>query len=550
MAGQRMRLRCWAVGLMLLCLLVPRASADSLLQPNDRIIFIGDSITGQGQNYSEGFKRQMEWALQQEHPDWPLTLIPLGGSGQSVASWLSVEKNSRETEVTLDVKGVGVKATLDQPADVVIIMLGMNDLLAPYVSERLADQDAWVKSYRDLIANIRARLNPRVFAVATITLCTEDPASPKNRMREVLNKRLVALAAEDNCVVIRTGEATQDMLATGRTYRPDFHVTLDFVHPDTAGHTAVAMEMLKALGEGAAAQRVSDRYLPAILKAAAPDLPALSYRVDPVDVPLGDSKQTWDVTCWWTGGEKKPSVRLQAPAGWTVKPATIDDNTGVFKVTGTPDRITTPLSLVGTEGPTQRTVEIALPAPWLIGAGVLDPGAWPGQKFDPESGKLPFESALVSGQGLGSPAEANGQQLTWRRYYPSVDFTGLADPANVDMYANTFSATFEAGCAARWVYSAKERDINVLLGSNTFAGNIGLVVWLNGTQVYSGVITSEPGKTARADGHLHVGWNRLLARTNHLAWQWESTCSLAGKDEADTLDDLRYAATPKCPAKR
>jgi hypothetical protein len=148
---------------------------------------------------------------------------------------------------------------------------------------------------------------------------------------------------------------------------------------------------------------------------------------------------------------------------------------------------------------------------------------------------------------LGAAVEVSGQPLRWRRYYPSVNFTGYADPGNVDMYANSFSATFEAGYAARWVYSAKERDIEVVLGSKAFAGDIGLTLWLNGAQLYGNIISKEPKRTAQVDAHLHTGWNLLLIKTNHLTWQWEFTCKLAGKDAADTLDDLRYAVTPKSP---
>ena len=54
---------------------------------------------------------------------------------------MNVEQRSRTAETYLDIKGVDVKATLDAGADVLIVMLGMNDLLAPYVTERSEDLD-------------------------------------------------------------------------------------------------------------------------------------------------------------------------------------------------------------------------------------------------------------------------------------------------------------------------------------------------------------------------------------------------------------------------
>src|SRR5205085_1244128 len=120
-------------------------------------------------------------------------IIALGGSGQGVQSWSGVEKRSRTEEFFLDVKGIPVKATLDQHADVLVIMLGMNDVLAPYVMNDPASLQKWTDNYRELIKSLQARLTPEVTALATPTLCTEDFYSPKNRMMDKLIKRATAL---------------------------------------------------------------------------------------------------------------------------------------------------------------------------------------------------------------------------------------------------------------------------------------------------------------------------------------------------------------------
>ena len=107
-----------------------------------RVVFCGDSITGQGGGWlGAGYCFQMEWALKQRHPDATPKLVALGGSGMGVGNWIGVEKNSRTTEARLDVKEIGVKANLDQPADVLVVMLGMNDVLAPYIGGTDADLD-------------------------------------------------------------------------------------------------------------------------------------------------------------------------------------------------------------------------------------------------------------------------------------------------------------------------------------------------------------------------------------------------------------------------
>ena len=70
--------------------------------------------------------------------------------------------------------GVGVKATLDRGADVMVIMLGMNDILAPYVSGEPKEIEAWTSTLPDTDPHLRQRVHPRVVALCTITLATED----------------------------------------------------------------------------------------------------------------------------------------------------------------------------------------------------------------------------------------------------------------------------------------------------------------------------------------------------------------------------------------
>ena len=225
------------------------ASDSPLIRQDDRIVFVGDSITGQGWNNGQGFIHQIEAAVHEKWPSGKLTTIGLGGSGSTVGAWQNHEKRSREGAVILDVKNVDVKTTLDQGADALIIMLGMNDLLSPSLKDQPADFDSWAERYKALITALRERAKPRVIALATISLCSEDPASPKNRVRDQLNARLTKLAAAEHCIVLPVGETMLAQLRKGRARLPDFHVTGDFVHPNSHGHAAIAIGMLKGLGE-------------------------------------------------------------------------------------------------------------------------------------------------------------------------------------------------------------------------------------------------------------------------------------------------------------
>ena len=103
-----------------------------IIKDHDRIVFVGDSITGQGVIRGKGgWIALIGEGLRLERPALEPTLTGLGGSGATVGAWLNFEQRSRAAPVILDVKDVQVGKTLDAGADVVIVMLGMNDVLPP-----------------------------------------------------------------------------------------------------------------------------------------------------------------------------------------------------------------------------------------------------------------------------------------------------------------------------------------------------------------------------------------------------------------------------------
>ncbi|QNN24615.1 hypothetical protein HED60_20845 [Planctomycetales bacterium ZRK34] len=435
-------------------------AGGSTLRPDDRIVFIGDSITGQGWNHPRGFIHLIESSLKTKWPDGKWQVIPLGGSGAGVGAWQNFEKRSREGEVRLDAKEFEVGAALAQPADVVIVMLGMNDLLAPYVKPTEADIDAWEARYRALLDALRQRVKPRVLALATISMCSEDPASPKNQIRDRLNARLAALAAEQELTLLPVGQTMVDLLKRGRQRVPDFHVTGDYVHPNQQGHYAIAIGMLRGLGAVESARALEAR--------SAEDL------------------------------DRRAAGHANQPAAQP-------------------------------------------PPPWLVGTGLFNPQAWPGNKFDPDRGRLPCDGHIVAGR-LTDPT-VTGTDLVWNLYHPSVNFTGSDDPGSVDFTAVSFGRVHEVGYALRWIHSEKKRIVQLQLSSKVFAGSIGLSVWLNGHERYAGVITDEPHRRTELFAVLRPGWNILAIKCNHLTWQWQVTANLVQVND-DDLSDLHYTAEP------
>jgi lysophospholipase L1-like esterase len=534
------------------------AAPSSLVRNGDRVVFVGDSITGQGMNTGPGgFVNLFKAGLDAARPDSNVTVVPLGGSGQTVGSWQNVEKQSREKEVFLDVKNVDVRHSLDRKADVLIVMLGMNDTLSPSMDASPASLDAWAGRYRELLAALRARTTPRVTALATITPNTEDQKSPKNVAIAEMNRRVAAIAAEQGCVLLPSGDTIWETLRAGRRCKPDFHVAPDFVHPSGVGHASIAAGMLRGLGETQAAEAISTQHIQKALDAARGDLPCLSYGVVPSELPLGSDEATFEIRAFWTpaaaGGT--PRFNLEAPSGWQVTPAEAQENEAVFVVSGKPDRLENVFTLSAAAGSPQgdhttsdnkKEATITIPAPWLVGTGFANPAAWErgAQDYVPEKGVLPGEERFASGNDFGhTPGEWNGPAPKWSRYLASVDHTGGATPGNVSLCAASFANTFEAGFGARWIHCDREVPVGLRFGSQVFAGQQGVVAWLNGEKLYAGSVTNEPGRKAVRKAVLKPGWNSLVFKANHCQWQWQFSCDMLC-DNPDDAATLRISTVP------
>ena len=528
-------------------LVAPRLDVTQplLQQGNARVVLVGDSITGQSRNHPAGYAYQLDWALQQAYPGCHPNIIALGGSGQGVQAWLNTEKRSRTDSFPLDVKGIDVKTELDQPADVLIVMLGMNDVLAPYVVDEPASLDQWAANYRELLKSLQSRLKPKFTAIATPTLCTEDDRfSPKNRMMAKLIDRLTAMLSQDELVLLPTHDTMAAVLAKGRRLKPDFHVTHDYVHPNEAGHLAIAIGMLSGLHETAAASLLEEKRLAKYLEQNPGDAPTLSYgglRLSPLNKP---ERKVFFLDAIALPPKTGPNVVPMVEAtgeGWEIQETSSSVPTTSFRLIGPADRHENPVKL----STKSISRDVPIPAPWLVAAGLIRKPWNEKQTLDEALFRGPIEEAIETrGSFTTANNPATDKPLEWKPYFATVDYTGGANPDSVDFAAVTHARNFEAGYGARWIHSDRDRPVNVELSTQAFAGTMQLGVWLNGASVYSSLLTGEPGKKKTVSAQLHTGWNALVFSLNHTAWQMQCTVHLAGID-GDSLDDLRYSITPQ-----
>jgi len=379
-----------------LCLNVFAADTPPLKQGNARVIFVGDSITGQSRNVKTGYAHQFEAAVRATYPNATPQIISLGGSGHSVGSWAGVEKNSREKSVVLDIKTNDVHKVLAQPADVLVIMLGMNDVLAPYVDDTPESIDKWTARYQKLIDALKVRVSPGVLALAGITPCTEDPQSPKNQLISKLNDQIALLAKNNNARLLPTSQTVWDIQMQGRRLRPDYHVTADFVHPTTAGHIGIAMGMLDGLGETAAVDWLRKNRLDEYNKHMASRHTApFSWEIKQLQANDISDKLSYAITYHWLDTQTQPSVTVNTPQGWQVSPNQLTTATGTFTLTGNANQWQNKLTLnANVNGQTQST-DLYIPAPWLVGYSFVQ-RLWkqPGYVFMADKAHTPIDDVI------------------------------------------------------------------------------------------------------------------------------------------------------------
>jgi hypothetical protein len=113
---------------------------------------------------------------------------------------------------------------------------------------------------------------------------------------------------------------------------------------------------------------------------------------------------------------------------------------------------------------------------------------------------------------------------------------------NVSFFAVDYAAMFAGAYGLRWLHSDRERTLCLVIGANTFAGVNAAKVFMNGDEVYSGVVTKEPKHRAEREVTLHAGWNLLSFKANHLNWQWQISLDL---ESDESLDDLKASIIPQ-----
>ena len=540
-------LMAWVAGMV-----TTLAWADSLLKPNDRIIFVGDSITAQAVGGSQGYFHQFTNELHKVYPAYGNEVIGLGFSGNTLFDWKdTLEVKSRTQSVPANCGGFDVHTAFAKHGDIVFILLGMNDILKPTMLDDEAVLQTWKAKYRELVVAIRERVTPREIILCEITPLTEDPLSPKNRVRDRLGQLANELAKEEKCRTAATAASVFDAVTRCRKVKQDCHVVPDTVHPSQPlGHSAIAKGMVAALRDDKLVAAFEARIAAEVTKLA-PAKPCVTYWFKPQPgCPAERAEQTYHITCFWNDGSEAkaprvPTFSLELPEGWSVAESPVTKTEVTFTISGAPERLQTPVTIVAKVGEETYRQTVQIPAPWRVVSGPDNGGAWGGRSGYQPTNSIPFmEADLVAGKHFNEPFADGKKTYGWQVNTPCIDYTAGDDPNSVVPYSLCFGSQNDVLYAVRWVYSAKARPVQLQLSHRTFSATLGFEIWVNGTLAMTADLNRSGKNKAVGQAALKQGWNCLLVRNDHLQWQRQFACALLPA-EGDTLDDLRYSIVPR-----
>jgi lysophospholipase L1-like esterase len=206
-----------------------------LLQPNDHVLFYGDSITDAGR-FSEannpgqlgaGYAQYIAAALLARYPEHNLTFTNKGISGNRI----------------YDLEARLVKDVLELKPTLVSILIGINDTWRRYDSDTVSPIDAFQSSYRRVLTNIVEECGARLVILEPFVLPIPDDRA---RWREDLDPRINCcrdLAREFKALYIPL-----DGIFAAAACRQSLDYWLpDGVHPSMAGHALIADRWIDAV---------------------------------------------------------------------------------------------------------------------------------------------------------------------------------------------------------------------------------------------------------------------------------------------------------------
>jgi lysophospholipase L1-like esterase len=237
-----MKIRAIAIYALAAALFIPTAlcaeEASQSLKKDDRIVFLGDSITQAGVQ-PQGYVTVLSEAIKAAHPDLGIETFGAGIGGNKVP----------DLQARLEKDVIAKKPTL------VFIYIGINDVWHWKMDKegKLLGGGTTKKIFEEGLKDIISKINA---AGARVILCTPSVIGEKNDGSNERDAMLEEYSAVSRKVAADTGSQLVDLRkafiahlkASNSDNQPKGILTSDGVHLNPAGNAFVAGEMGKAIG--------------------------------------------------------------------------------------------------------------------------------------------------------------------------------------------------------------------------------------------------------------------------------------------------------------
>ena len=211
------------------------------IQADNRLVFIGDSITsgardfamggeGTGNNaYGDSYVRIVKSMIESFYPELRIRVTNRGIGGNTIRHMAA-----RWREDTVDLK-----------PDWLSVMIGINDVWrqfdSPMQKEIHVHPEEFMDTYRRILQQIRPQLEGLV--ICSPYVIDDNPNDPMRRRMDEYREMSEAVAKEFGAIYVDTQAPFDAYLK----HHHSNHLCADRIHPSTTGHMLIARAWLDAV---------------------------------------------------------------------------------------------------------------------------------------------------------------------------------------------------------------------------------------------------------------------------------------------------------------
>jgi len=210
------------------------------IQPDRKLVFIGDSITdcgraqpvgeGRGEALGRGYVSLVEALFEAAHPEANLRVVNVGTSGNTVR----------------DLAGRWQRDVTDLKPQWLSVMIGINDVWRQFDSPRQTEKHVLPDEYETTLRRLVAETRPSLEGLVLMTPYVIEPSrsDPMRARMDEYGAIVKQVASEHDAILVDTQAAFDAVLK----HRHPMAIAWDRVHPATAGHMVLARAFLNGIG--------------------------------------------------------------------------------------------------------------------------------------------------------------------------------------------------------------------------------------------------------------------------------------------------------------